>query len=258
MKILFVGDIMGNCGRTMLFKSLDRLYRSFGFDALIVNGENSAHGRGITKTICSEFFNIGVNAITMGNHVWNNKEVFKAFDEYDSIIRPANLNKSLPGTGSTIFEAANGESVGVINLIGRVSMEPVDCPFEAADREIEKIKKHTDTIIVDFHAEATSEKVAMGYYLDGRVSAVVGTHTHIQTADEKILPNQTAYITDVGMTGPYNSVIGMGKDEVIQKFLTGLAPRFEPAEGMAQFNGVVIDTESGKAKKIERINIVED
>ena len=258
MKILFVGDIMGNCGRTMLFKSLDSLYRKFRFDALIVNGENSAHGRGITKTICDEFFNIGVNAITMGNHVWNNKEVFKAFDEYDSLIRPANLNKSLPGNGSTVFKTADGESIGVINLIGRVSMEPADCPFEAADREIKALKKHTDTIIVDFHAEATSEKVAMGYYLDGHVSAVLGTHTHIQTADEKILSSETAYITDVGMTGPYNSVIGMGKDSVLQKFLTGLAPRFEPAEGAAQFNGVVIDIKNGKAQKIERINIVEN
>ncbi len=257
MRILFVGDIMGNCGRTMLIKTLDSLYRTLNFDAIIVNGENAAHGRGISNNICRELFNIGINAITMGNHVWNNKEIFKAFEEFDNIIRPANLNVGLPGKGSTIFEI-NGEKIGVINLIGRVSMEPADCPFVAADREIEKLKGLTDTIIVDFHAEATSEKVAMGYYLDGRVSAVLGTHTHIQTADEKILPNSTAYITDVGMTGPYTSIIGMDKDLVLPKFLTGFSQRFEPAEGRAQFNGVLIDTKNGKAQEIKRINIIEE
>lgn len=256
MKILFVGDIMGNCGRTMLIKTLDSLYRKYAFDAIIVNGENAAHGRGITNSICEEFFNVGINAITMGNHVWNNKEIFKAFDSFDNIIRPANLQDGLPGKGSTVFEV-NGESIGVINLIGRVSMEPANCPFAAADREIENIKKYTETIIVDFHAEATSEKVAMGYYLAGRVSAVLGTHTHIQTADERILSKSTAYITDVGMTGPYTSIIGMDKDLVLPKFLTGISPRFEPAEGLAQFNGVLLDIQNGKASSIERINIVE-
>lgn len=257
MKILFIGDIMANCGRNMLFKTLDKLYQKYKFDALVVNGENAAHGRGISKTICEEFFNIGINVITMGNHVWNNSEIFKVIDYNPNLIRPANLKKSAPGAGSVVVDI-NGERLGVINLMGRVSMEPCDCPFEAADREIEKLKKETNTILVDFHAEATSEKIAMGYYLDGRVSAVVGTHTHVQTADEKILPNQTGYITDVGMTGAYSSVLGMDKDIVLKRFTLGLPQRFEPAEGKGQLNGVIITTnENGSCSMIERINIVE-
>lgn len=257
MKILFIGDIMASCGRNMLFKSLDKLYRQYAFDAIVVNGENSAHGKGISKVICEEFFNIGVNVITMGNHVWNNSEIYKVIDYNPNLIRPANLKKTAPGAGSTIVDI-NGEKLGVINLIGRVSMEPCDCPFDAADREIERIKDEADVILVDFHAEATSEKIAMGYYLDGRVSAVVGTHTHVQTADEKILPNKTAYITDVGMTGAYNSVLGMDKDIILKRFTMGLPQRFEPADGAAQLNGVIITTTpDGKAESIERINIVE-
>ena len=248
---------MASCGRNMLLKTLDKLYRQYAFDALVVNGENSAHGKGISKTICEEFFNIGINVITMGNHVWNNSEIFKVINYNPNLIRPANLKKSAPGFGSTIVDI-NGEKLGVINIMGRVSMEPCDCPFDAADREIEKLKKETNTILVDFHAEATSEKIAMGYYLDGKVSAVVGTHTHVQTADEKILPQKTAYITDVGMTGAYNSVLGMDKDIILKRFTLGLPQRFEPADGPAQLNAVLITTAAdGSAESIERINIIE-
>ncbi len=248
---------MANCGRNMLFKNLDVLYRKYSFDAVVVNGENAAHGRGISKTICEEFLNMGINAITMGNHVWNNSEILKIIDYCPSLIRPANLNSALPGKGSTVIDI-NGEKLGIINIMGRVSMEPCDCPFDAAVRELEKIKKETDTILVDFHAEATSEKIAMGYFLDGKVSAVVGTHTHVQTADEKILPGKTAYITDVGMTGAYTSVIGMDKEIILKRFTTGMPQRFEPAEGSGQLNGVIITTDAnGKAESIERINIIE-
>lgn len=258
MKILFVGDIMGQCGRRMLFKSLDVLYRKYEFDAIIVNGENAAHGKGISVSICNDFFSMGINGITMGNHVWNNSEIYKIIDSGENIVRPANLSRLCPGRGSMVIEAAN-KKIGVLNLLGRVGMQPpCDCPFEAADREIKKLKQQTDIIIVDFHAEATSEKVAMGYFLDGRASAVLGTHTHIQTADEKILPKKCAYITDVGMTGAYTSVLGMDKDIIIKRFTTGLPQRFEPADGGAQLNGVIIDIDdNGDALDITRINITD-
>lgn len=256
MKVLFVGDIMGQCGRRMLISSLDILYRKYDFDAIVVNAENSAHGRGISSAICNEFFSIGINVITMGNHVWNNSEIYKIIESGQNIIRPANLSSQAPGCGSIVVDI-NDEKLGVINIMGRVSMQPCDCPFEAAIREIEKVKKQTDNIIVDFHAEATSEKVAMGYYLDGKASAVLGTHTHIQTADEKILPKGCAYITDVGMTGAYTSVLGVDKDIIIKKFVTGLPQRFEPADGKAQLNAVIININNGKSESIERINITD-
>lgn len=249
---------MSSCGRGMVFKSLDKLYRDYSFDAIVANGENSAHGRGISSSISEELLSMGINVITMGNHVWNNSEIYKVLDSTSSVIRPANLSPLSPGSGSTIVDI-NGQKLGVINLLGRVSMDPCDCPFEAAKREVERLKRETNMILVDFHAEATSEKVAMGYFLDGEVSAVVGTHTHIQTADEKILPGGTAYITDVGMTGAYVSVLGMDKDIILKKFTTGLPQRFEPAEGRAQLNAVLIDISSdGRATSIERINIVEN
>lgn len=248
---------MGQCGRRILINSLDKLYRKYNFDAIIVNGENAAHGRGISCAICDEFFSIGIDAITMGNHTWNNNDIYKIIESGQNIIRPANMSNLAPGKGSIVINVGN-KKLGIINLLGRVSMEPCNCPFEAAEREIEKLKTQTNTILVDFHAEATSEKIAMGYFLDGKVSAVVGTHTHVQTADEKILPKKCAYITDVGMTGAYTSVLGMDKDIILKKFTTGLPMRFEPADGGAQLNAVFIDiNDNGEAENIERINITD-
>lgn len=259
MNILFVGDIVGACGRNIFLNSLPEIRLQENIDAVIVNGENAAHGRGISQNISDAFFDAGVDVITMGNHVWNNNDIFKIFQTSNRVIRPANLPESNPGSGSAVFEA-KGEKVGVINLIGRVFMEPCDSPFYAAKREIVLLREQgCNIIIVDMHAEATSEKIAMGWYLDGSVSAVVGTHTHVQSADEKILPKGSAYITDVGMTGPYYSVIGTKRQIIIERFTTGLPQKFEVADGGGQFNGVIIDIDeqSGKSNSIKRISFTD-
>lgn len=259
MKILFIGDVTGAVGRDMLVRGLEELQYSRKIDFTIVNAENAAHGRGMSYSICEELMELDVDVITMGNHVWDNAEIFKVFDCCDDVIRPANLQPSVPGKGSLVKEK-NGVKVGVINLLGQINCLPCDNPFAAADREIERLKaKGAQILFVDFHAEATSEKVAMGHYLDGRASAVVGTHTHIQTADEKILPRGCAYITDAGMTGPYHSVLGMKVEIITKRFVTGLPQRFEVADGKGQINGVVVDVDetTGKARNIERISFVE-
>ncbi len=254
MKILFIGDVVSSCGRNMLAKSIAAVRRNYGTDATIVNGENAAHGKGLTLNTADELFALGVGVITTGNHVWGNKEIYNIFECNGNVLRPANMPRSNPGAGYVVCEAG-GVKIGVLNLIGRTFMEPNDCPFAAADEAIAEIKKQTNIIIVDFHAEATSEKVALGWYLDGRVSAVLGTHTHIQTADERVLPGKTAYITDVGMTGAYYSVLGMERKVIIDRFTTRLPQRFVLADGAAQLCGVVvdIDTQTGHAQSIERI-----
>lgn len=256
MKILFTGDIVGSCGRDIFLSSLGEIRLQNDIDMVIINGENSAHGRGISRTICDDFFDAGVDVITMGNHVWNNKDIFEILQDTPQVIRPLNLYEGSPGKGSVIVNI-KGTKVGVINLLGRVYLDPCDNPFVAAEKETKALKDAgCSVIIVDMHAEATSEKVALGHFLDGKVSAVLGTHTHIQTADEKILPKGTAYITDVGMTGAYHSVLGMEKNIIVERFLTGLPQKFELAEGGAQFNGVImdIDEKSGKCLKIERLS----
>ena len=257
VKILFVGDIIGKPGRQALSRELHRLVDRHTIDIVIANGENAAGGFGLTVEVAKELFNQGVHLLTSGNHIWDKKEQVQMILADSRIIRPANYPAGAPGTGSAILTTPAGVKVGVLNLEGRVYMKHLECPFLAADKEIEWLKKETSIIFVDFHAEATSEKSALGWYLDGRVSALVGTHTHVQTADERILPQGTAFLTDAGMTGGFDSVIGMGKEETIHRFLTQLPSKFEVAKKDIRLNAVVIgvDEQSGKAVSIERINI---
>jgi hypothetical protein len=255
LKIIFIGDIFAKSGRMLLSDQLERLKNQHGWDFCIANGENAAGGKGINYNTADEIFCCGVDAITMGNHTWDRKEIFNFIDSCSKLIRPANYPKGVPGKGRMVLEK-NGLKLGLLNLIGRIYMDmPCDCPFQVADREIAILKQQCQAILVDFHAEATSEKIALAHYLDGRASAVFGTHTHVQTADEKILNAGTAYITDVGMTGPMDGVIGVDKSQIIQKFITGLPCHFEPAEGRLMLNAVLvtIDEKTGRALEIKRI-----
>lgn len=255
MRLLMIGDVVGRSGRRAVKVNLSGLKREFDLDLVIANGENAAGGNGITKELAQELFSSGVDVLTMGNHVWNKKEAFEYIDRETRIVRPANYPPGTPGVGANVYETRRKVKVAVINLSGRVFLQAIDCPFRKADEMVERMKEKARVVVVDFHAEATSEKVAMGWYLDGKVSAVVGTHTHVQTADERILPGGTAYITDLGMTGPWNSVIGVKKEIIIDKFVTQIPQRFEVAPGPFQFNGVVIDIdeETGEASSIRRI-----
>jgi len=254
LRILMVGDIVGRPGRRALRETIGGIRQELKLDMIIANGENAAGGNGITGAIAQDIFSFGVDVLTMGNHVWDKKDFASYIDREPRIIRPANYPPGTPGTGMVIYNI-NGVDVGVINLSGRVFLPDLDCPFRTVDRLIEEIKKRTNIILIDFHAEATSEKAALGWYVDGRATAVVGTHTHVQTADERVLPNGTAYITDLGMTGPVNSIIGVKPDLALQKFITQMPVRFEVAEGPYQFNAVVIeaDEKTGKAETIERV-----
>lgn len=257
MKILFLGDVVGRPGRKIVSDLLPRLVRSLEADMVIANGENAAAGNGLTAETARELYSSGVAVITMGNHTWDKKEIFDFIDSDPHLIRPANYPPGTPGRGWTLYEPKPGKpSVAVVNLMGRVFLHPIECPFRMADALVEEVRKVTPIIIVDFHAEATSEKIAMGWHLDGRVSAVVGTHTHVQTSDERILPKGTAYITDVGMTGPRNSILGIKPEIILRKFLTQLPARFEVAEGEAQINAVLItvDDRTGLAVEISKIN----
>lgn len=250
-----VGDIFGKPGRKAV-KELIKTYRNqYELDFVIANGENAAGGNGITREIANELYNAQIDFITMGNHTWDKKEIFQFIDTDKKIIRPANYPPGTPGRGLAIVPLSNGLKIGIINLSGRVFLPPLDCPFRVGERIVEEISKETHIIIVDFHAEATSEKIAMGWFMDGKVSAVVGTHTHVQTADERILPYGTGYITDVGMTGPHDSILGVKRDIVIQKFLTQLPARFETAQGVAQLNAILleIDETTGKTMGLKRI-----
>jgi metallophosphoesterase (TIGR00282 family) len=255
LRVLIIGDIIGEPGRKALFLSLSTLIKERKIDFVIANGENAAGGFGLTGRIASKLYSYGIDCITTGNHIWRNKEIFTIISEDPKLIRPANYPKGTPGKGTAIIEK-NGLRIGVINLLGRVFMEPLECPFKIARRESFALQKQTNIIIIDFHGEATSEKVAMGWHMDGIVSAVVGTHTHVQTADERILPGGTAYITDIGMTGPFESIIGMKKENALKKFVTMLPSKFTVAENDIRINGVVIsiNKENGKSKTIERIN----
>ena len=257
VKILFIGDIIGKPGRQALSRELHRLVDRHNVDIVIANGENAAGGFGLTEETAKELFKQGIHLLTGGNHIWDKKEQVPLILADPRILRPANYPAGALGNGSAVLTTPGGVKVGVLNLEGRVYMKTLECPFKVADREIERLKQETNIIFIDFHAEATSEKSALGWYLDGRVSAVVGTHTHVQTADERILTQGTAFLTDAGMTGAFDSVIGMGKEETISRFLTQLPSKFEVAKKDIRLNGVVIgvDQQSGKAVSIERINI---
>lgn len=259
MKILCIGDVVSRIGRDMLFKYVEDLKYKKNIDIIIANGENATHGRGMARDAYNELIRAGVDVITMGNHTWDAKEVIDIMRNEGNVIRPANFNKDCPGEGSIIFTAKNGKKIGVINLIGRTYLEPSDSPFDAAMNEINRISKTTNIIFVDFHAEATSEKLAMGFFLDGKVSAVFGTHTHVQTADDMILPNGTGYISDLGMTGPQISILGREQSGIVKRFLTGMPQKFEIASGKGQFCGCIfdIDEETGKCTDIERLFIRE-
>lgn len=253
LKVLVIGDVVGRPGRNGLKEYLKT--NGSQYDLIIANGENAAGGKGITAEIVYEFFNYGVDLITMGNHVWDKKEIVKFIEDEPHLIRPANYPPNSPGQGSALLELAENIKIGVINLAGRIFLPALDCPFRTGQALIQEIRKETPIIIVDFHAEATSEKVAMGWYLDGQVSAVLGTHTHIQTADERILPEGTAYISDIGMTGPRNSVLGVKKELILERFLTQLPTRFQIAGGEVIFNAVSlqINPHTGKCLHISRI-----
>ncbi|MDQ2085962.1 TIGR00282 family metallophosphoesterase [Herbivorax sp. ANBcel31] len=254
MNILFIGDIFGNPGRKVAKEMIRRLKKEREIDFFFANGENAAGGSGITYVVAQELYRTGVQGITLGNHTWSKKEVINFISSDKCIVRPANYPSELPGRGSTIIKSEKGE-VGILNLMGRVYMDSIDCPFKAAEKEVAYLKNLVKTIVVDIHGEATSEKCALGWFLDGKVSCVLGTHTHVQTADEKILPYGTGYISDVGMTGPYEGIIGVKRDTVINKFITHMPARFEVAQGKAQFNAVYIeiDDKTGKTLNIERI-----
>lgn len=255
MKILCIGDVVSRVGRDMLFKYVDELKQTKGIDLVIANGENATHGRGLARPAYNELMSAGVDAVTLGNHTWGAKDVCAIMKYEKNVIRPVNFPKSNPGKGYMTVKARNGVSVGIINAIGRTYMDPCDSPFEEVEKAIEQLKSKTNIILVDFHAEATSEKEAMGYFLDSKVSAVFGTHTHVQTADEKILPGGTGYITDLGMTGAVHSVLGMNVKIIVDRFVTGLPQKFEIADGKGQFNGCIfeIDEETGKCIGVERL-----
>ena len=258
MKILMIGDVVGKPGCRTLLEYLPKLKDAFSPDFIIVNGENAAdNGRGITQAITKAWFECGIDAITLGNHTWAKPEIFDFIDDEPRIIRPLNYPIGTPGRGYSLLSTDQGQLVAVISLMGRSYMSPLlRCPFDVVDQVLKEIPPST-IIVVDFHAETTSEKQSLAWYLDGRVSAVMGTHTHVQTADERILKKGTAYITDVGMVGPYDGVIGMKKDAVIRRFLTQLPVRLEVEGGRNQLNAVYleIDPDSKKTKKIDRVHI---
>ena len=259
MKVLFIGDIFGEPGRRALARAVPRLVAQRQVDIVIGNGENAAGGFGITPELAEELFDLGLAVITTGNHAWDKKEILDYFPREPRLLRPANYPDGVPGYGSVVVESASGEQLGVLQLMGRAYMPTLDCPFQVARKEMAALKKRTAAVIVDMHAEATSEKMAMGHYLDGEAVAVVGTHTHVQTADDQILPKGTAYVTDIGMTGPLHSVIGVKKELAIEKFLTGMPRRFEVASGPSVFCAVLLELDArlGKALSIERIRIID-
>ncbi len=256
MRVLFIGDIIGEPGRKMVRANMRGLVETHRPDLIIANGENAAGGFGITSEIAEELFSLGIHVLTSGNHVWDKKEIEPYLSKQDRLIRPANYPAGNSGYGSVVISTAAGKAA-VLNLEGRVFMSNLEDPFRAAEQEIEKLRKEAAVVIIDFHAEATSEKIALAWHLDGRASAVIGTHTHVQTADERVLPGGTAFITDAGMTGPSDSVIGVKKEQAIARFLTQTPHRFEIPKGPVQLNAVLVDVDgkSGKAISIERIQM---
>ena len=256
MKVLLIGDITGSPGRNILGEKLHALQKKESIDFTIANAENAAGGSGITPAIANELFSYNIDVLTSGDHIWRKKEIVEFIARENRVLRPANYPDDAPGQGFCIYESRSGEKIGVVNLLGRVFMQPIDCPFRKVAECIEQISSITKTIFVDMHAEATSEKVALGWYLDGKVSCIYGTHTHVQTADEKILPHNTAYITDIGMTGPFDSVIGRNKEQILERFITQMPTRFEMADKDVRINGAIVDvdTDTGHATSIKRIN----
>ena len=256
MRILFIGDIVGEPGRRIVRDRAADILVQQRIDLAIANCENAASGFGVTPRLVDELLSTGIEVLSGGNHIWDRKEIFDYFPHQPRLLRPANFPDGSPGSGLFVGEARNGAGYAVLNLQGRTFMTPIDCPFRAADRELARIPPGVKVVLVDIHAEATSEKQAMGWNLDGRVSAVVGTHTHVPTGDAHVLPKGTAYITDVGMTGPHDSVIGMDKEGIVKRFLDGLPARFAVAEGDIQMNTVLLDVdpETGHALSIERLN----
>ncbi len=257
MKILFIGDIIGKPGRRAVKEGLPDLVNKLKIDFVVANAENAAGGFGVTQSVAEELFSMGLHVLTSGNHIWDKKEAVTYITKESRLLRPANYPPDVPGFGSIVMKTSSGDKLAVINLSGRVFMSQMDCPFRTAQQEIETLKKQTSIIIVDFHAEATSEKSAMGWFLDGDVSAVIGTHTHVQTADEMILPKGTAFITDVGMTGPKDSIIGVKKEQIIHKFLTQIPARFETAKGESLLSCVVIEInpKTGLSSSIQRLQL---
>ncbi|MBF7017246.1 TIGR00282 family metallophosphoesterase [Staphylococcus durrellii] len=259
MRILFIGDLVGKIGRDAISTYITKLKQHYRPTVTIVNAENAAHGKGLTEKIYKQLLREGVDFMTMGNHTYGQRQIYDFIDDAKRMVRPANFPDEAPGIGMR-FIRINDIKLAVINLQGRAFMQDIDDPFKKADALIEEARKETDYIFVDFHAETTSEKNAMGWYLDGRVSAMVGTHTHIQTADERILPQGTGYITDVGMTGYYDGILGINRDEVINRFITSLPQRHVlPEEGRSVLSGVIIDLDkNGQTKHIERVLINDD
>jgi metallophosphoesterase (TIGR00282 family) len=257
MRILFIGDIFGKPGREIVRRAVPALLEQRDIDFVIANVENSAAGFGVTGDIADTILGYGIDVMTSGNHIWDKKEVLEYIPRQPKLLRPANYPAGVPGRGACLGQTRTGEPVGVVNVMGRVFMTAIDDPFAVAAKEIEALRAKTRGIIVDVHAEATSEKIALGWHLDGRATAVLGTHTHVQTADERILPKGTACLTDVGMTGPHDSIIGVTTEAALGRFLTGMPSRFEAAAGVARLNAVIItaDPATGRATQIERLNL---
>ena len=259
MKFLFVADIFAQPGRRVAAALIPELVQDYEVDLVIANGENAAGGFGLTDNIARKLHSYGADIITSGNHIWDRKEFITCLEGSDRILRPCNYPEETPGIGSVIITTRSGIQIAVINLQGRTGMPSIDCPFRVGRAEIERLREKTSLIFVDFHAEATAEKMAMGFHLDGLVTAVIGTHTHVQTADERILPGGTAYLTDAGMTGVSESVIGVRPEMAIRRFLTQIPNRFKPAEGKATLCGALIEADetSGRATRIERLQRTE-
>lgn len=255
MRILFIGDIVGEPGRKAVKELVPKITKREKIDFIVANGENTAGGSGVTPALVDELLSYGVDVITSGDHIWKRKEIIDRIARDARILRPANYPREAPGFGSTVVQSKAGVDVGVINIQGRVFMQAIEDPFRVVKSELDRIKNKARVIIVDVHAEATSEKIALGWFLDGLVSAVIGTHTHVQTADEKILPQGTAFLTDAGMTGPFDSVIGRNKEQILARFMTQMPTKFEMAEGDIQLHGAIIDIDekTGKANSIKRV-----
>src|SRR5258708_1509545 len=260
IRLLFIGDVVGRPGRELVGRGLAEIVDFHRIDLVIANAENSAAGFGITREIGDQLLEWGVDVMTSGNHIWDKKEALDYIGAEARLLRPANYPAGAPGRGSYLVRTRGGQSAGVVNVMGRVFMLNIDDPFAVVLREIEALKQRTRIVFVDFHAEATSEKIAMGWHLDGKVTAVVGTHTHVQTADERILPKGTAYLTDVGMTGPHDSIIGVDIQAALGRFLTALPARFETASENPRLNAVIVDADeqTGKATDIERLSLSAD
>jgi metallophosphoesterase (TIGR00282 family) len=257
VRILFIGDVVGQPGREAVAALVPKLRREVPLEMVIANGENSAHGAGLTGSTVKSLFDSGVDLITSGDHVWDQKDIYEVIEREPRLLRPLNYPSDAPGRGSAVVNVDGKTAIAVVNVIGRVFLLNNDCPFRALQAEVARLRKQTNIIVVDVHAEATSEKIALARFIDGQVTAVIGTHTHVATADEQILPKGTAYITDVGMTGPHDSVLGREVDAVIRRFLTQMPQRLEVAERDVVLNGAVIDVDenSGKARSIQRLRV---